>query len=100
MTRIYVVQETEHNILPAQKHGEIFVVFTFRDVAQGPSHMLTKLDRVMQRIKPTDCILCIGDPLAIGLTIYAALERTNGRISVLRWNKQHYEYEKEEIVII
>lgn len=93
---VYVVQETERNILPAQQFGKLHVILSYNDVEKGSRHMITKLDKAFENMKPYDYILCIGDPLAIGLAIHCALEQT-GLINVLRWDKKRYTYYNELI---
>jgi hypothetical protein len=94
-----VVQETDHNLHPAKEFGDLFVVFTRDDLQRGHEHMIDKLSRVMTKIQPWDFILPIGDPVAIGLAITVALKKTDGKISVLKWNKQRWKYDQEDISV-
>lgn len=95
-SRVFVVQETDRNILPAEQFGKLNVMLTYNDIEKGNKHLMRKLKNALQGIKSTDYILCIGDPLAIGLAIFCAL-RMIPVVNVLRWDKKKYTYYNETI---
>lgn len=98
-TRVFVVQETDHNILGARQWGELFVIFSKKDLRLSYYDMQSKLYKVMQTMRDTDYLLCIGDPVAIGLAIHVAIDITNGKFNILRWDRVKYDYRKEEFII-
>jgi hypothetical protein len=99
ISRVYVVQETERNILPAKDFGELHVIFTCKEVrVLSPSDMIEKLHRKLHGVTHYDYILCIGNPIAMALTIYVALIYVN-RIRVLQWNKELYKYDEQTVNI-
>lgn len=95
-SRVFVVQETDRNILPAEKFGQLQVILTYNDIERGAPHICSKLAKAMDGMKPYDYVLCIGDPLAIGLAIHVALKQC-GLINVLRWDKHKYVYYNETV---
>lgn len=98
-SRVYVVQETERNILPARDFGELHVIFTCKEVrVLSPSDMIDKLHEKLKSVQSYDYILCIGNPIAMALTIYVALTYVS-RIRVLQWNKERYKYEEQTVNI-
>jgi len=95
---VFVVQETEHNIELAREYGDFHVILTYKDIEKGTEHMLAKIQRHLEGVVNwKDYILCVGDPVAIGLTLVVALGYTNGVINVLRWDKRSYKYKTDEI---
>jgi hypothetical protein len=99
MPTVFVVQESDRNILPAKEFGELKVILSHNDVSKGAEHMVSKIKKFLNGITGDDYILCIGDPVAIGLTIHLALAKTYGVLRILRWNKHSYSYEVENLNI-
>jgi hypothetical protein len=97
MPRVYIVQESKHDVYPAREYGEIRVMLMYDDVAQGNDRIATVLERELRNISSEDYILCIGDPVAIGLALHFALIKTMGTINVLTWDKRKVAYEESTI---
>lgn len=94
---VYIIQDTGKNFLPAQKYGELRVIFTkqHRDVSynEAMEHILT----VLQNFSDNDYIVPTGDPLLIGLTVAAAFNACENHLQLLRWNATEYRYENHTI---
>ncbi len=97
MPIVYVVQESTHNIEPAREYGRIRVMLMHSEVQEGNDKISRVLERELKDIHSEDYILCIGDPVAIGIAIHFALVKTRGKINVLTWDKKHYLYEESTI---
>lgn len=97
MSKVFVVQDTDRNLLPAKEFGTLRVMLTYSDTVLGYEHVLKKLQKEMAGITSKDYLLCIGDPVAIGLAVHVAFMFTNGNISILKWDRVKYEYRKVEI---
>lgn len=97
MPKVFVVQETKHNIDPAYDYGNILVLLLHSDLEKGTDWMLKTLRKHLADATSSDYILCVGDPLAIGLALHIALEVTKGKINVLSWDKRHYRYDEQTI---
>ncbi len=50
-------------------------------------------------ISADDFILAVGDPVLIGVSIAKALELTDGKVNVLRWDRTNRAYIKFEVEI-
>jgi hypothetical protein len=44
------------------------------------------------RFDDQDYLLCIGDPVAIGLATAVAASRNYGRVKLLKWDRQEHRY--------
>jgi len=99
MSKVYVVQNTDRNITPARRYGELQVMLSWHDVDRGTDHLVHKLSEELNGIKQEDFLLCIGDPIAIGIAVHIALIFTDGKINILRWDRKKFDYKKEEIRI-
>ena len=97
MNKVFVVQDTDRNITPAKEYGELRVMLTYGDISKGYSHVLDKLKRMMATVTKDDYLVCIGDPIAIGLAVHVALTFTNGQINILKWDRERWEYKKSEL---
>lgn len=98
MKTVFVAEETKHNIGPARDYGKLIVMVTFDVKRKGNDHAYMCMKNIMEKhdIQPDDYILCIGDPLIIGLAIHLALLK-NERVQVLKWDKVHYCYKIDTI---
>ena len=95
MKNVFVVQETGKNIAPAREFGNICVMLQHQDVSAGPKRMQTVITTFFEsrNLSPEDYLLCIGDPVAIGIATHLALKNTKGRINMLRWDRTGFQYE-------
>jgi len=89
---VYVVQDTQKDLQTAKQFGELHIILTWKDVRESVEHVVKKLDRKLANIRANDYLLLIGDPLAIGLALYTALEYTGGYINALKWDREKREY--------
>lgn len=98
-SKVFVVQETEHNILPAKEFGELEILLSTRDVMRGLEHYADKLAERLGEWRECDFLLCIGDPVAIGLAIHMVIlaTREGASVNILKWDRIHYQYKVETI---
>lgn len=99
MPTVFVVQETQHNIHPARDYGELRIMLFNDDIMKGPDRMVAALQKELKEINSEDYILCIGDPVAIGIALHIALINTSGEVNVLTWDKRRLEYDESTIRI-
>jgi hypothetical protein len=94
MPRVFVTQEQPgKNILPAKKFGDIKILmpcnfqagFSAGQVAQELMYKLSDY-------KETDFLLLIGDPVIIGITVAVAAHWANGKVGMLKWDRQSNDY--------
>jgi hypothetical protein len=51
-----------------------------------------------ESVQPNDLILCVGDVVLTAAAI-ARVNEINGRVHVLRWDKQRHGYDEIEVVL-
>lgn len=91
---VYVVQEQPgKNILPAQKFGDIKVLFPpdFQ-VGLSAGQAAQKLMSEMSNFTDGDYLLLIGDPVIIGIATAVASHWSNGRVALLKWDRHERMY--------
>lgn len=91
---VYVVQDDGmKNLLPAMRFGRLEPLITGRDTALynvGPTVQLMR--QKLRYILPSDYLLLVGDPVAIGIAAAIAVEFTGGKLKVLKWDRQERTY--------
>jgi hypothetical protein len=99
MSKVFIVQETDRDLSAAKQFGEFNVILSYKDLEKGTQHILEKIERHLNnKITSDDYILCVGDPIAIGLTMMVTFENTNS-INVLRWDKRTMNYKTDKIIV-
>ena len=94
---VYVIQEIpgtkegrpKINIMGAQKYGEIKVLL--REDSQiifSPGPIIFSLRTKLKKFTRNDYLLLTGDPAIIGVACSIVSDMTNGKYSLLKWDKQ------------
>ncbi len=107
MPKVYLVQQPSrydqekgrrvniHDISSASIFGDITApMFPHNGVSYLTQHDVHEVRRLLKDYSDEDCILCIGDPAAIGLSLALASEINRGKFNVLRWDRTRREYIK------
>jgi len=91
---VYVTQEQEgKNILPALKYGELTVlVSSSTQVGFSAGQVTREIDAKLSNFNDEDYLLLIGDPIIIGIAIAMAGKWNQGRVKVLKWDRQEHVY--------
>jgi hypothetical protein len=90
---VYVVQMMEgRNITPAADYGEPIVLLPAGDVALSPGPTTHRLRRSLKNFSDKDWLLLMGDPVAIGMAAAVAARINDGRVNMLRWDRQSKRY--------
>ena len=92
---VYVLQHPPRNIniLTASDYG--YLVICLPENSQmlfSPQPFIHKMRKNLQNFKPTDYILCSGDPAVIGLSTAIVSDITQGRFNLLKWDRQETRY--------
>jgi hypothetical protein len=93
MPKVYVVQDSGKNLVPAREFGEIEICSHARDDMQIAKNRIS--DRLMN-FENGDMLLLIGHPILIGLAMHQLLLRF-GRLPCLVWDRDHYRYNIENV---
>jgi len=96
---VYVTQEQEgKNILSALKYGEIKILLPpGMQVTFSVGQVVKKLYVELSNFNDADYLLLIGDPVAIAIAAMIASNWNNGKIKVLKWDRQEKIYFPIEI---
>ena len=92
---VYVLQHPPQNIniLSASDFG--YLVICLPENSQmifSSAPFVHKMRKNLQDFKPTDYILCTGDPAVIGLSAAIVSDITQGRFNLLKWDRQETRY--------
>src|SRR5262245_10918020 len=88
--RVFVTQDTRHNVAKAQVFGRLEVLFP------GESQVVNLVSQpvvraLRQKLRDydgrRDYILPVGDPAGIGIAIAVAAEMSAGFVRILRWDR-------------
>lgn len=93
MPKVYVVQEQyDKNVVPAQRYGQLEFLLPQGAVVISTGPSIFRLNQKLQHYTYEDYILPIGDPVAIGLAVAIAARVTDGKVKLLRWDRQERIY--------
>ena len=103
---VYVVQEIagtregrpKFNIMGAAEYGKLkFLLDERSQMIFSPGPLIFKLKILVKDFKPTDYLLLTGDPAIIGVVCSLVSDITNGRLNLLKWDRQEKRYYPIEI---
>lgn len=91
---VFVIQEqSSKNILPAADFGEIKVLLpSGAQITFSPGPVTRELMRGLAKFNDEDYLLLMGDPVAIGIATAAAAHHNQGRVKMLKWDRQERQY--------
>lgn len=91
--RVFVVQETKRNITAAVDYGPVtFLLPEQENVMLNAQPVIRKLRRGLRDYRPTDYLLPLGDPAAIGAAFAVAASVTGGYVNLLKYDRQSGRY--------
>ena len=94
---VYVLQELHGtkagapkiNIMSASKYGKFkFLLPEFSQIIFSPGPLIFKLRSLLRDYTVEDYLLLTGDPAIIGVACSIVSDMTNGKYSLLKWDKQ------------
>ena len=94
---VYVIQEIagtksgnpKINIMGASNYGKFkFILPEFSQMIFSPGPLIYKLRQGLKDFKDGDHLLLTGDPAIIGVACSIVSDITNGKYSLLKWDKQ------------
>ena len=104
--KVYVIQEIagttqgnpKINIVGATEYGDVnFLLPEFSQIIFSPGPLIYKLRQGLKEYKSRDYLLLTGDPAIIGVACSIVSDMTNGKYSLLKWDKQERRYYPIEI---
>lgn len=99
MSKVFIVQDTGVNFLPAAKFGGIeFLLPGDRNVMFSAGPCIHTLKQKLSAFSDKDFLLLTGDPVAIGAATAVAAMMNNGRVRTLKWDRQEKQYYPVEMI--
>jgi hypothetical protein len=105
MGRVFVVQESMkkvkgewqriHDLTPALTYGDIEILLDgnrYLPITSQP--IINELKRKLSTYNDDDYLLCLGDPVAIGMSAVIASQRNYGKVTFLKWDREQERYLK------
>ena len=92
---VYVPQgpPSQKNILSAQDYGQLVFLEPERSqLIYSPQPFVRKMKSYLKDYKDGDYILCMGDPSMIGIATAIAQDVNQGKVSLLKWDRQEARY--------
>ena len=98
---VYVIQEIpgtqsgkpKINIMGAAQYGVFkFLLPEMSQIIFSPGPLIFKLRKGLQNYRAKDFLLLTGDPAIIGVACSIVSDMTNGKYSLLKWDKQERKY--------
>lgn len=91
---VYVTQEQPgKNITPAMEFGELKVLLPpGLEVVHSAGQTAERLKVLLSDYGDDDYLLLIGDPITIGIAVAVAGFWNNGRVKMLKWDRQERRY--------
>ena len=94
---VYILQELpgtkagapKINIMSASKYGKFkFLLPEFSQMIFSPGPLIFKLRNLLKDYRVNDYLLLTGDPAIIVVDCSIVSDMTNGKFSLLKWDKQ------------
>ena len=91
MARVFVVQENPNvNILAAGHYGELIPLLKpGKQITLSSAPVVRLLKSKLKDYSDKDFILAMGDPVAIGIAAIAASDNNNGKVNILKWDREN-----------
>lgn len=105
MAKVFVVQESMrkvdgewqrvHDLTPALAYGDLEILISGnRYLPLTSQPIIAEMKRKLHDYCDDDFLLCLGDPVAIGIASIIASERNFGRVTFLKWDREQEAYLK------
>ena len=94
MARVFVVQENPNvNILAAGHYGELIPLLKpGKQITLSSAPVVRLIRQKLKDYNDDDFILAMGDPVAIGISCIIASEVNNGKVNILKWDRENKAY--------
>jgi len=96
---VYITQEQKgKNLLPARSFGSFKVMLPEgMQIGFSGGQVAAKLKLELSEYNDDDYLLLIGDPIIIGIAVAVAGFWNNGKVKLLKWDRQEKVYYPVEI---
>jgi len=101
MAKVYIVQENPNvNVLGAGRFGELIPMLPpGRQITLSASPVIRLLSNKLREFSDDDFLLAMGDPVAIGIASMVAADVNNGKVNMLKWDRENQCYYNVKIIL-
>ena len=94
MAKVYIVQENPNvNVIGAGRFGELIPLLPpGRQITLSSSPVKKLLKTKLKNFRDDDFLLAMGDPVAIGIASMVASDINNGKVNMLKWDRENQCY--------
>ena len=94
MAKVYIVQENPNvNVIGAGRFGELIPMLPpGRQITLSASPVTRLLSNKLRDFCDDDFLLAMGDPVAIAIASMVAGEVNNGKVNMLKWDRENQCY--------
>ena len=94
MAKVYIVQENPNvNVIGAARFGELIPMLPpGRQITLSSQPVVKLLSKKLNDFCDDDFLLAMGDPVAIAIASMVAGEVNNGKVNMLKWDRENQCY--------
>ena len=94
MAKVYIVQENPNvNVIGAGRFGDLIPLLPpGRQITLSSSPVVKLLKIKLKNFSNDDYLLAMGDPVAIGIASMVASDINNGKVNMLKWDRENQCY--------
>ncbi len=81
-----------HDFRPAAVYGELTHLLGTARLTLSPGPIVHELRKKLRGFSDADYLLAVGDPVAIGIAAAIAADENNGRVAMLKWEREACAY--------
>ena len=95
-SRVFLVQEISNrriDLSDAEKYGTLVPILNDDKAGIYNTRLIHKqIEESLRDFSDEDYLLCMGDPIAIGIAFHVAARNNNGKVNSLRWDRDEAKY--------
>ena len=94
MAKVYIVQENPNvNVIGAGRFGDLIPLLPpGRQITLSSSPVVKLLKTKLKDFSNNDYLLAMGDPVAIAVASMVASDINNGKVNMLKWDRENQCY--------
>ena len=94
MAKVYIVQENPNvNVIGAGRFGDLIPLLPpGRQITLSSSPVVRLLKNKLKDFNDKDFLLAMGDPVAIAIASMVASDINNGKVNMLKWDRENQCY--------
>jgi len=94
MAKVYIVQENPNvNVIGAGRFGDLIPLLPpGRQITLSSAPVVKLLKNKLKDFNDKDFLLAMGDPVAIGIASMVSSDINNGKVNMLKWDRENQCY--------